>query len=43
MSFFTITVRGKEHAWLVKVGARQAARMREDGIEVAEVVNTIPV
>lgn len=42
MTKFTTTVRGKEHEWRVEVAEVSVEAMREDGIEVLEIVNTIP-
>lgn len=42
MSKFTTTVRGREHEWRVEVSEASVDDMRADGIEVQEIVNTIP-
>lgn len=37
-----IVVRGREHEWTVFVGDAQGEALRQDGIEVMDVVNTVP-
>lgn len=43
MSRFTTTVRGRSFEWEVYVAERSVDDMRKDGIEVHEIINTIPV
>ena len=42
MTRYTTTVQGKHHEWRVTVAEESVADMRDDGIEVLEIVNTIP-
>lgn len=42
MSRFVATIRGRQHEWSVYVAEASVEDMREDGIEVLEIVNTIP-
>ncbi len=42
MTDWIVTVRGKTSEWSAYVTESQAKAMREDGLEVFEVVNTIP-
>mgnify|MGYP001309709738 CR=1 FL=1 len=40
--YHAITVRGKASEWSVPISDQQAEAMREDGIEVLEVHNSMP-
>lgn len=42
MSRFITTIRGHEHEWRVEVSEDSVEDMRADGIEVLEIVNSIP-
>ena len=42
MTRFVTTVRGKKHEWRVEVAEASVEDMRADGIEVIEIVNSIP-
>ena len=42
MPHYITTVRGEHHEWRVTVAEESVADMRADGIEVLEIVNTIP-
>jgi hypothetical protein len=40
---YMIDVRGRQHTWGVYINANQVAEMRDDGVEVIEVHNSIPM
>lgn len=42
MTKFITTVKGRHHEWRVIVSEASVEDMREDGVEVLEIANTIP-
>lgn len=40
---YEVVVRGKQHEWFCRIPENQAVAMREDGFEVIEVHNSMPM